>query len=207
MKLFKRNIRDISYDEYSFMRYYVSNEKLEKIDKFRFYDDRLRSVCGYYTAVSALAEIEGIPQKEIIISYDENGKPYPLNSSARFSISHSEDMVVCAVSDREIGVDIEKIKKSRLIVAKRICDIDELIYIFGKEPQEEDFAIENRAVQQRFFEIWTKKEAFGKMKGFGINYDMKSHNVIDGENILFGDYVIAVCEENAGFTVPEKTDT
>ncbi len=195
MKLYKRDIKTVSEGEYEYMRFFIPPEKLAKIDRYKNYADRLRSVCGYSLALSAIAELEKIPLGEAVILYDENGKPYSGNSPLRFSISHSEDMVICACSLKNIGADIEKIRKTSLLAAKRVCSKAELEYIFGKEPESEDFETENPETLKRFFEIWTRKEAFGKKEGFGIGYDMKSHDVLGENSIYLGEYVISVCED------------
>ena len=51
----------------------------------------------------------------------EFGKPYfTENNDFKFNISHSGDWAVIAVSDCEIGIDIEKIGKLRTNIEKRI---------------------------------------------------------------------------------------
>ena len=78
-------------------------------------------------------------------------------------------MVVCVVNDNPVGVDIEKIRHVDLNTAKRIFSDEEIGYIFGSVPGIEDYRhYLNDAVLQRFFELWTKKEAYGKLVGMGL---------------------------------------
>ena len=55
------------------------------------------------------------------ISYGPHGKPEL--PDFYFNLSHSHDYVVCAVSDKPVGCDIEKIGKSRKNVRKPVNDI------------------------------------------------------------------------------------
>ena len=51
----------------------------------------------------------------------------------------------------------------------------------------------------RFFEIWTKKEAFLKQKGVGLKGGLQSFSVLDKEinsrisTFFVGDFVVSVC--------------
>ena len=54
-----------------------------------------------------ISEKCGIPPESIIFGRTEKGKPYTVNTDIFFSISHSGDVVGCAVSDREVGLDLE----------------------------------------------------------------------------------------------------
>lgn len=107
-----------------------------------------------------LAEADGVDPADIIISKSNDGKPFAENSSNKFSLSHCGSLVVCAVSKKEIGVDIEKIRNVRLKMADKFACESEIAYI-GENPE-------------RFFEIWTLKEAFFKCKGTGLGSDIKS---------------------------------
>ena len=44
---------------------------------------------------------------DIKLSYNANGKPFVEQSSVYFSLSHTEKSVVLAISDTEVGVDVE----------------------------------------------------------------------------------------------------
>lgn len=107
-----------------------------------------------------ISEKCGKAPESIVFAKGENGKPYAVNANVFFSISHSANTVVCAVSENEIGIDIEKVRSIRLRVAEKFATDSEIGYIG------EDIS--------RFFEIWTLKEAFFKCKGTGLGADIKS---------------------------------
>lgn len=107
-----------------------------------------------------LAEAEGLSPAEIIIKKSKNGKPYAENSSYKFSVSHCGNTVVCAVSKNEIGVDVERIRNIRFKMSEKFACENEIEYI-GEN-------------LDRFFKIWTLKEAYFKCKGTGLGADIKS---------------------------------
>ena len=108
-----------------------------------------------YEKVDIISLIEANnPYFDYEIAYNSQGKPYFLsNREIFFNISHSSNYVAC---DRPVGIDIEKARKGRQNLAKRFFDISEAEWI--KECDSD----------QRFFRIWTLKEAYGKATGQGV---------------------------------------
>lgn len=121
-----------------------------------------------------LAEADSIDPAGLIFRKNSDGKLYAENSNYKFSISHCGNLVVCAVSKNEIGVDIEKIRNVRLKMAEKFACESEIKYIGDK--------------LERFFEIWTLKEAYFKCKGTGLGADIKSVCFdVNGERISCSD--------------------
>ncbi len=169
MKWYKYNIRELSASEYNKWYALMDVEKQKRVDRFRFCDDKKRTVAGEMLARKAISEWCGVTYESIVFCIKEHGKPYAKGLPVEFNISHSGDYVVCAVDDKPIGIDIEKIRPIDLTVAKRICTDDELQYLFGHAPCEKDFThTTDIDILTRFFEIWTAKEACGKCAGEGI---------------------------------------
>lgn len=88
------------------------------------------------------------------IEYVANGKPVYRNSDIYFNLSHAGNYVVCAVSDKAVGVDIERLRKNVIRVAKRFFTQAECDWI-GND-------------SLKFSRIWTLKEAYAKLTGEGI---------------------------------------
>ena len=117
-----------------------------------------------------------------------------------FNLSHSDDMVLCAVSDTPVGCDIEKVTDAPMEVAERYFSEKECRYIA---------AAKNTAdADRRFFRLWTMKESYMKMTGEGmslsperIEIDLDTLTVLrDGavqectmKNMSHGDYEISIC--------------
>ena len=169
MKWYKVDIREISGTVYENWISIMSEETRQRVQKFKKEDDKKRTIAGEMLARKAIAERYSISENDIVILRDEKGKPYAKDLDVHFNISHSENMVVCAVADKPVGIDIEQIKPVNLSIAKRICNDLELEYLFGYVPTEDDFkTTDKREVLLRFFELWTAKEAYAKCIGTGL---------------------------------------
>ena len=116
-----------------------------------------------------------------------HGKPYFKGSNIYFNISHTEALQAVAIGKSEVGVDIEKIRDVNLQVASRFSN------------EEYDYVMEAES-SNRFFEIWTKKEAYLKYLGTGISGGLKSFSVLDLPIKIMtfkkDDYIISICSES-----------
>ena len=174
-------------------------EKQEKIKRLKNTDQQKLSLLGEWLAKSLISEFYGTDIKEIIFTTDEKGKPYCKNFPIHFNISHSVDTACAVISDNPIGIDIEKIRPVSLKLTRRLCTEDELSYIFGHIPEESDYNINfPDAIYNRFFEIWTAKEAYFKYIGTGIT-NFKSIDVltspIDKTKYETNDYIIHIVQQ------------
>ena len=97
----------------------------------------------------------------------ERGKP--MVDGLEFSLSHSGDLVICAVSDKPIGCDVEEIRKAPERVAERY---------FGHREQEYLDQFSGEEYDKAFFRIWTLKESYVKMTGEGMGVPMEEYEVI-----------------------------
>lgn len=135
------------------------------------------------------------------IKYNEHGKPY-LEHGAHFSISHSGNIAVLAVSEDEIGVDTEKLRPPEKAVIRR-C--------FTEEEAERA-----QASAESFTRLWTEKEAVLKLLGTGFSLSPKSfclvperekYNVLNTEFRIFRTEIngmplsAAFCGSNSAFTI------
>lgn len=192
MKWYQYDIRKLTSDEYEFWYLQMSREKQLRIDKFRFEEDKYRSVTGEMLARKAIASWCNIPLSRIVLSVASSGKPYVPGLSVEFNVSHSGNMVVCAVDDHPIGIDIEKIRPVDLSAARHICTEEELIFLFGHAPLECEFTYTgDEVLLNRFFELWTAKEAFGKRSGIvDLGRDIRNIPVLTHR---IDDYVMSIC--------------
>lgn len=123
-------------------------------------------------------------------AYDENGKPYLTELDAYISLSHSGNFAVCAISEHEIGVDIQTVRRADMRVAKRFFSETENEFIRGTSDKD-----------RAFFEIWVKKEARVKLTGEGIsggfsaaNSDRQDEYKYTMGYISDDDCLICICE-------------
>ena len=127
------------------------------IERYKRWQDRQATLFGKLLLLKALQQQfhDAGLSKFQSMALSEFGKPF-IKGGPEFNISHSQDIVVVALTDNEaIGIDIEKIHP----VDKDdfVCELPEIISFF--ETHEADKAT------HLFFECWTKKEAV--LKGFG----------------------------------------
>lgn len=193
MKWYKYDIQDLTDAEYNKWYSLISEEKQHRVDRFRFMDDKKRTVAGEMLARKAISQWCNVAPESITFGMQEHGKPYAKDLAVEFNISHSGDMVVCAIDNKPIGIDIEQIRPIDLSVAKRICTDKELLYIFGHTPTEQDFTYTiNTEILTRFFELWTEKEAYGKYIGEGLFSKVYGEDVTVN-HISLKTYILSIC--------------
>ena len=148
----------------------VSLEKREKAARLRSRQGAVNLLMGEALARNAVCGRAGLPYEELAISSNRYGKPYPVNApGVYFNISHTGDLVVCAVSCGEVGVDVELVNRADMSVAKRFFSSDEYEYVIsGGEISEIAFC-----------EIWTKKESYVKWEGKGLSTQLNSFSVLE----------------------------
>lgn len=160
MKLYSVDLNNVSESELSQWFDAMSESRKEEVSRLKNDTKRKSKIAADSLSRAAVSEFCGISPAEIRFSKNEFGNPFAVGLDVFFSISHSGDLVCCAVSDREIGIDIEKKREIRLDAAKRFACESELEYIGGST--------------ERFFEIWTLKEAYFKCIGTGLGADIKN---------------------------------
>ena len=140
----------------------------------------------------------GLCEKNMRYVKKENGKPYFENApEIHFSISHSGNCAAVAFSDREVGIDVEKIKELIREIAIRFFSEKENIYISMQRTAEKQ--------KEAFYRIWTLKESLVKAtgKGFSISpsdlcFDL-SGNEIKLDNKVYADYHFGEIQQVNGY--------
>jgi len=164
------NIRDMTEAQFEDWYAMADAQRQQKCDACRQREDRLRAVAGDHLARLGLAKLCDVAPASIRFARTEAGKPYALGLDAHFNISHSGNFVVCAVSDRPVGIDVEQIRAVRSKLTGKVCTPEELQYIREAPGWGEILTGE---AMLRFFRVWTSKEAYFKWTGTGIT-DLKS---------------------------------
>lgn len=113
--------------------------------------------------VLALCYIKTISPHNIRIEFSEDGKPWlPDAPSLKFNISHSHGALVIAVSNREVGIDIEKIRP--------IPDWHDLAQNFLAPTDTASIANHAETEQSAaFLHCFTAREAYLKALGTGFS--------------------------------------
>jgi acyl transferase domain-containing protein/phosphopantetheinyl transferase len=132
---------------------------------------------------------------EVVIDHDEKGKPFVRGldevNGLEISLSHKENESVAFVSERPVGVDIERI-------GDRSPDFMELSFT-----DRERALLEGRDPAEWSTRLWTAKEAYGKMRGTGLAGNPKKHEVdrIEGDSLFIGDQEIHTVKHKEKYIV------
>lgn len=135
------------------LRYKYEGGKRESALAFRLLQYMLRDIPTYTdNDVSGLQFVIG-----------EHGKPsLAHHPDVHFNLSHCRCAVACAVADRAVGIDIERIGRYNHNVAAYCMSPEELRWIEAED------------TELRFTTLWTKKEALVKLLGTGITDNLKT---------------------------------
>lgn len=142
----------------------LSKKRREKVERFRFEADKVRSVFAELLLRYGLKKHYSLSGSQIEFEWNEFGKPSLKNQKELyFNISHSGNWVICAISNDSVGVDVEQINPKNLDIAKRFYAKDEYEQLLKSEKKDE-----------LFIWYWTLKESYVKAVGKGMTIDFSS---------------------------------
>ncbi|WP_097006049.1 4'-phosphopantetheinyl transferase family protein [Lacrimispora amygdalina] len=188
----------------------LSQERQKKAIKYRHEIDIARTVCGEMLLRYGLSKRSGsaIPETPLQFTYNPYGKPIlPDYPDVSFNISHSGDLVACAVSDSDIGIDIEQISLD--------MDLDIANHYFHEKEIQLINSVTAPESYHYFFRFWTAKESYLKCIGKGLGEPLNnfyvSEKTITLENHptpylinyykISDDYALSVCSPSS-YTAP-----
>ena len=187
MKLFLADIGNVSL-EYAQL---LDNERRARTERYRLADDKKRCILAGLMTRRFLGNAE--------ILKNEYGKPF-LTDGRFFNISHSGNYVLFALSDSEIGCDIEQFHYVNAVRTGRTVFTDD----------EMNLLLTGADRLGAFFNLWTKKESLLKCMGEGFHRSAKSVDVRydafeeKGKSYFmktwnFSDYTVSVCSVKNDF--------
>lgn len=148
---------------------YITQEKSQRLSKFKITDDKKRGVIGELLVRYLICDNLKIKNNEIKFTYNKYGKPFLKDYiGLEYNISHSNQLVVCAIGDYAVGTDIEYIKNVELGAAN---------YLFEKHEYEVFNNLPEHKKLDYFYSMWTLKESFIKAKGLGLSIPMNSFSI------------------------------
>ncbi len=187
VRIFLAPISNVSLDYAQLL----DNRRREKVKRYRLDDDKKRCVLGGLLIRHFLGDVE--------ILINEYGKPF-LKDGRFFNISHSGDYVLFALSESEVGCDIEQLRYVNALRTGRAVFTDE----------EMNLILSDKDRLGAFYNLWTKKESLLKCIGEGFHRSAKSVDVCSdiveekGKSCFmkiwnFADYTVSVCSEKNDF--------
>ncbi|MBS7233711.1 4'-phosphopantetheinyl transferase superfamily protein [Flavobacterium psychroterrae] len=146
-------------------------EYQNKIKSFRRWQDAQSSMLGRLLLYKGIKELYGNKIHFNDLRYTRYKKPYFEDSFVKFNISHSGEIVVCALCDNcEIGIDIE------LVTNVELNDFKSQM-----TSKEWDNVLSSNSTEASFFDYWTQKEAVLKAYGNGLTIPLRSFEILDNK--------------------------
>ncbi|MEE3428956.1 MAG: 4'-phosphopantetheinyl transferase superfamily protein [Ruminococcus sp.] len=175
----------VNTDNYSLKELNISSlpdTRRAKINRLVHESDKLASACA------GLLINKFIGDKDLKLN--EYGKPY--SDENFFNISHSGNIVIIAVSDFEVGCDVE---------LKRELEYERLGKIVFHENELKKLS-ETEDKRSLFFKLWTSKEAFIKCLGEGFHFKTTELDLSElsdkleyrGRTLFFKEYMLKDAE-------------
>ena len=143
------------------MRALLSADEQARADQYKQHGDVARFVKGRGALRRILGERTGQDPRGLVFLEGDGRKPALRDHPAiQFNLSHSGDVVLIAVGDMPLGVDIEQI---------RDLDWSSLAAMnFHPEERAALAQLSDAAARDAFFQLWAHKEAFLKATGIGL---------------------------------------
>ena len=145
----------------------LTPEERTRMARFHFERDRHRYLITRALVRTVLSRYAPIEPEHWTFEPGPHGRPgitnpHPLAQQLRFNLSHTDGLVVLAVtSGLEVGVDTESMARTApLEVADRF---------FSKREAQALRALPASAQAHRFWELWTFKESYIKARGMGLS--------------------------------------
>lgn len=160
----------MKWDSYKHWISQISTKRQEKISRFKFDIDKIRSLTGELVARKYISMLHGIPLRAIQFYEGKHGKPFVKDIPVHVNWSHSGDWVLFAIDKKSVGIDVEIIHQVKeLKLAKHYFAPQEIAQL-------ERLGIEER--KNHFFRLWSLKESYIKWKGTGLYTSLDSFRFV-----------------------------
>lgn len=181
--------------EDNYLMRFLTPERTAKIRKYINISDKKLSLYAALLTRMILAQKTGCTVNDLKFVAEDNHKPRIITANnIDFSFSHTHGAILLAVSHTNpVGADIELCRNTPDEIMRYVFHPSEISYIN---------AADGDVRTERFYEIWTQKEAYTKMHGIGLGCDFLSINVLsnipDGYFHTWkqGPYMCSVCSSN-----------
>jgi 4'-phosphopantetheinyl transferase len=153
----------------------LSTDEMAKASRFHFERDRERFIVARGILRHLLGCYLGENPAELRFEYTPYGKPFFAvdagYDSLSFNLSHSGEFALYAITrNRDVGIDIEFVRDD--------IDIELIARRFFSQRELNSLEKISKDMQTvRFFQYWTRKEAFLKAIGKGVSFPMEHFDV------------------------------
>lgn len=159
------------------LKNFITRLEQSRAAKFYFDEDRETYISCHALLRLILSKKLNTDPLDILFINERNTKPGLMGNPIYFNITHTSEAFAFAISRYHyLGIDLEN--------SQRSIDFSSVIDTFCSE-RERKFILESHDdTSDRFFLIWTRKEALLKALGTGIIADLVYIEVSDHKNII-----------------------
>lgn len=174
--------------------HWFNDKTITKIKQFKYHKDQVVAFTSELIKYYYLAMFLNKTPSTMHIQYNSYGRPFIANTNIDFNISHSGEYIMLVISDiSRVGIDLE--------IRNIHIDAIELGKIAFSDC-EQNIVADNT---DKFFTVWTKKEAL--IKAYGIGFSTKDYTntkltlspieelptATIHSTLLFSNYYFALC--------------
>ena len=144
-----------------------SEYRKARLASLRPMESRRQSIAAELLLIHALHSVDpdfALPPRLVT---GEKGKPRLAENGLFFSLSHTEGLAVCAICDRDLGVDAERNRPYREALAQRFLHEEEQRALRSASDPADCFTL-----------LWTLKESYLKALGCGLTRPLRSFCVL-----------------------------
>ena len=156
----------------------LNQDELARANRYHYEKDRKRFVTSRGALRLLLSRYLKKEPADIEFAVSHNKKPFlkqPL-TSLHYNTSHSENYVLIAIANSEVGIDVEKIDTS--------FGWEEILHSsFSKD--EISWVEQSKTPKDSFYLLWTRKEALAKATGKGLQDDLSIFPSLEGIHNLY----------------------
>ena len=146
----------------------LSAEERARADRFRAANDRRDYSMAHYLMRRCLSKDGPLEPAAWRFERGPAGKPFLAGEPGReIGLSHTRDLVACAIADRDIGLDVENLDalpRQRASVERSFAPAEAAAFARSR----------GAGRDLVFLELWTLKEAFLKAVGVGLDRPLDS---------------------------------
>lgn len=166
-----------AFDQHELKLLPILNDKeRQRYITYKKWKDARRFILSRAALRLVLANFCNIPHQLLEFGETTDKKPYLIqtgNQRLEFNLSHTDQKIVIAIDHKPIGVDIESSLNAIRpeVIGPRVFNVDE------------QFSVANsNDVRSQFCLYWTRKEAFLKAIGKGIDDEIIKVPAMNGEH-------------------------
>lgn len=185
VRLWLARLEEVEREEWPALYGQMSRERQARCDRYRREADQRRCVLADALARLALSEGTKLASEELAFAQAPGGKPYAVGLDKHFSLSHSGALVLCAVADFPVGVDVQRKRPVTEALTRRMARAG------YRGESEEDF-----------FAWWVRQEAAGKLTGRGLSLrppELELEFRQGGLEERSGQYFYCICAPKGAF--------